>query len=89
MDSGNTFPKGEGKKLTFHELFLEWIDYKTPLAENQNTISRYKQRYRKYLENSCLHNEKAREQNPPTKWGRPMQAFWTPMAYRLTASESS
>ncbi len=52
------FSKMHLEKLTFHELFLEWIDYKTPLVENQNTITRYKQRYRKYLENSCLHNEK-------------------------------
>ena len=64
---GTLFQKGGDKKLTFHELFLEWIDYKMPLVENQNTITRYKQRYRKYLENSCLHNEKAWEQNPPTK----------------------
>lgn len=52
------FSKMHLEKLTFHELFLEWIDYKTPLVENQNTITRYKQRYRKYLEKSCLHNEK-------------------------------
>lgn len=46
------------EKLTFYELFLEWLDYKTPLVENRNTVTRYKQRYRKYLETSCLHDMK-------------------------------
>ena len=42
------------ENLTFNALFLEWIDYKTPLTSSPNTIKRYEQHYKRYLLNSCL-----------------------------------
>lgn len=36
-------------KKTFHELFLEWIEYKSNLASSKNTIIRHKQHYKKYF----------------------------------------
>ena len=44
--------------LTFHQLYLEWLDYKTPLTNSKNTIKRHTQHYRKYFEPSVLHNMK-------------------------------
>ena len=37
------------EKKTFHELFLEWIEYKSNLASSKNTIIRHKQHYKKYF----------------------------------------
>ena len=36
-------------KKTFHELFLEWLEYKSNLASSKNTIIRHKQHYKKYF----------------------------------------
>lgn len=46
------------EKLTFHDLFTEWIAYYKTVANNQNTILRHKQRYEKYFAKSKLHNMK-------------------------------
>ena len=42
-------------KLTFYGLYLEWMDYKKTVTESPNTIKRYGQHYRRYLEGSKLH----------------------------------
>ena len=41
-------------KLTFHELYEEWLEYKKGVANSPNTIKRHKQHYRKYFEPSLL-----------------------------------
>ena len=46
------------ENLTFHQLYLEWLEYKKPLTNSMNTIKRYGQHYRKYFEPSALHNMK-------------------------------
>lgn len=43
---------------TFFQLYLEWLEYKTPLTNSTNTIKRHKQHYAKYFEPSKLHNMK-------------------------------
>lgn len=45
-------------KLTFHELYKEWLDYKRSVSNSPNTIKRHEQHYRKYFEPSLLHNRK-------------------------------
>lgn len=40
--------------VTFEELFSEWLSYKEALSTSPSTITRYKQRYEKYLSNSLL-----------------------------------
>lgn len=47
-------------KLTFYDLFKEWIAYKEDIANSPNTITRHKQRYIKYFSESPLHNMKIR-----------------------------
>ena len=42
--------------MTFYKLYLEWLDYKSAICNSNNTILRHKQHYRKYFENSILHN---------------------------------
>lgn len=46
---------------TFHELYLEWIEYKKTVANSQNTIKRHEQHYRKYFETSVLHIMKVKK----------------------------
>lgn len=46
------------EKLTFHELYREWLDYKKSIVNSPNTIKRHEQHYRKYFEPSPLHNHK-------------------------------
>lgn len=41
-------------KMTFHDLYDEWLDYKTGITTNPNTILRHKQHYKKYLTTSVL-----------------------------------
>lgn len=43
---------------TFYSLYLEWLEYKTPLTNSVNTIKRHKQYYTKYFEPSKLHSMK-------------------------------
>ncbi len=47
-------------KLTFHELYEEWLGYKKGVANSPNTIKRHKQHYRKYFEPSLLDGRKIR-----------------------------
>lgn len=42
--------------MTFYKLYLEWLDYKSAICNSKNTILRHRQHYRKYFENSILHN---------------------------------
>lgn len=44
--------------MTFHELYEEWLEYKTGLTNSPNTIKRHGQHYNKYLAPSALHNKK-------------------------------
>ena len=48
-------------KKTFHELFLEWLEYKKVITNSPNTIKRHIQHYNKYLESSVLHGKKIRQ----------------------------
>lgn len=45
-------------KLTFYELYEEWLEYKQTVTNSPNTIKRHKQHYKKYFEPSSLHNKK-------------------------------
>lgn len=49
------------EKITFYKLYLEWLEYKTPLTNSANTVKRYKQYYSKYFEPSKLHTMKLLE----------------------------
>ena len=44
------------EKMTFYKLYLEWLDYKSAICSSKNTILRHRQHYRKYFEDSILHN---------------------------------
>lgn len=46
------------EKMTFHELYEEWLDYKKSVVNSPNTITRHGQHYRKYFKSSALHNHK-------------------------------
>ncbi len=48
-------------KMTFHELYLEWLEYKKSVTNSPNTVKRHEQHYRKYFESSILHNEKIKK----------------------------
>ncbi|MFV0343128.1 MAG: tyrosine-type recombinase/integrase [Anaerocolumna sp.] len=48
-------------KMTFYELYLEWLEYKKTVANSQNTIKRHEQHYRKYFETSILHGTKIKK----------------------------
>jgi len=50
-------------KLTFHELYEEWLAYKETVTDSQNTIKRHKQHYRKYFAVTCLHGKKIKHIN--------------------------
>lgn len=45
-------------KMTFNELYVEWLEYKKTVSNSQNTIKRHEQHYRKYFEPSILHKAK-------------------------------
>lgn len=47
-------------KLTFHELYEEWFEYKKTITDSPNTMKRYAQRYTRYLEKSELHNRRVK-----------------------------
>lgn len=40
--------------MTFHELFVEWLNYKSTVTNSPNTIKRHKQHYNKYFAVSTL-----------------------------------
>lgn len=46
------------ENFTFYKLYLEWLEYKTPLTNSYNTIKRHRQHYIKYFEPSKLHDMK-------------------------------
>ena len=46
------------EKMTFHGLYEEWIEYKSDIANSENTIKRHRQRYKKFLLESVLHDKK-------------------------------
>ncbi len=50
--------KSNLEKMTFFELYEEWLEYKKPMSNSLNTIKRHKQHYRKYFEPSKLHSMK-------------------------------
>lgn len=50
-------------KMTFHELYEEWLEYKQTVTNSPNTIKRHKQHYHKYFEPSALHNKKVKQVN--------------------------
>ena len=52
------FSKSHIDKLIFHELYAEWLDYKSTVTNSANTIKRHRQHYRKYFESSVLDNMK-------------------------------
>lgn len=45
-------------KLTFHELFEEWLEYKKSVTNSPNTIKRHRQHYLKYFQPSVLDQKK-------------------------------
>lgn len=48
-------------KMTFYELYEEWLEYKKTVTNSPNTIKRHKQHYCKYFEPSKLHDQKIRQ----------------------------
>lgn len=42
------------EKLTFEDLFKEWLEYKKETVNSTNTITRYEQRYKKFFSSSPL-----------------------------------
>lgn len=52
------FSKSHIDNLTFHELFIEWLDYKSSVTNSPNTIKRHTQHYNKYFAVSVLDNMK-------------------------------
>lgn len=45
-------------KMTFEQLYEEWLDYKKTITNSANTILRHEQHYKKYFKNSKLNNKK-------------------------------
>lgn len=45
-------------KMTFYELYEEWLAYKQTVTNSPNTIKRHRQHYHKYFEPSILHDKK-------------------------------
>lgn len=52
------FSKPHIDNLTFHELFVEWLDYKSTVTNSPNTMKRHTQHYKKYYAVSVLDNMK-------------------------------
>lgn len=48
-------------KLTFYGLYEEWLEYKVTVTNSPNTIKRHRQHYKKYFEESALHDMKVKE----------------------------
>lgn len=47
--------------LSFHELYEEWLDYKSTITNSPNTIKRHRNHYKKYFEPSILHQKKVKQ----------------------------
>ncbi|MDE6664007.1 MAG: tyrosine-type recombinase/integrase [Lachnospiraceae bacterium] len=54
------FKESHLDKLIFSDLFLEWLEYKKTVTDSPNTIKRHKQHYKRYFEQSELHNMSVR-----------------------------
>lgn len=48
-------------KLTFYGLYEEWLEFKATVTNSSNTIKRHRQHYKKYFEESALHDMKVKE----------------------------
>lgn len=48
-------------KLTFDDLFLEWLEYKKSITNSPNTITRHRQHYNKYFASCSLSGKKLRQ----------------------------
>lgn len=48
-------------KITFYELYREWLEYKKTVTNSSNTIKRHDQHYHKYFEPSVLNNKKIKD----------------------------
>jgi len=57
------FSESQVKKMTFNDLYKEWLNYKKTKVNSQNTIKRHEQHYAKYFESSKLHNCKVKDIN--------------------------
>lgn len=44
--------------LTFENLFCEWVEYKSNIANSPNTITRHKQHYKRYFQNLSISQKK-------------------------------
>lgn len=55
------FSESHLDKMTFYELYGEWLEYKGTVTNSSNTIRRHEQHYKKYFEPSGLHQKKVRE----------------------------
>lgn len=47
-------------KLTFDDLYLEWLEYKKTITNSPNTITRHRQHYNKYFASCALSGKKLR-----------------------------
>jgi len=54
------FSKSHLDKITFDDLFSEWLEYKKLITNSPNTITRHKQHYNKYFASSTLCGKKIR-----------------------------
>lgn len=52
------FSKSHIDNLTFHELFDEWLEYKSTVTNSPNTMKRHRQHYKKYFSVSVLDSMK-------------------------------
>ncbi|MCR4598403.1 MAG: site-specific integrase [Acetatifactor sp.] len=52
------FPEMNLEKLTFHDLYEEWLEFKKTITNSPNTIKRHMQHYKRYLEGSALETMK-------------------------------
>lgn len=50
------FQESHLDKFIFSDLFLEWLEYKKTVTDSPNTIKRHTQHYKRYFEQSELHN---------------------------------
>lgn len=55
------FPAAHIDKLTFYDLYLEWLEYKKTVTNSPNTIVRHEQHYAKYFATSGLHQKKVKK----------------------------
>ena len=55
------FSNSHLEKLTFDELFLEWLEYKKSITNSPNTITRHRQHYNKYFASCALSGKKLRQ----------------------------